>query len=300
MGDIDKERKEAKEEVESLKRLDKKVLKEGGLIAQNDPDYFAIRLKVPVGRITPDQLRKVADVAEKEGRGYVHLSSRQGVEIPWIDKERMLDVVEDLKTAELYAGSCGPRVRNITGCPGSERCSFAQIETGELGKRISDKYVGQKAPHKFKISLSGCTNMCSDPVVNDFGIVGRTRPRLVPEKCTGCGLCVRVCRGKSITLEDNGIPEIDRDTCIDCGFCVLHCPSDAMEKEEHGYTIYIGGRMGRYPQLGKEIIRFASEEQLFDILEKTLQYFREFGREQERLSEVLERNGTEHFRDYVL
>ncbi len=284
-----------------MKKVNKNVLKEGGLIAQRDPDHYAIRLKVPVGRITPDQLRKIADVAEKEGRNYVHISSRQGIEIPWIHIDKMFDVVEDLQTAELYAGSCGPRVRNVTGCPGTECCSFAQIDTGKLGKKLSDRFVGQQVPHKFKISLSGCTNFCSNPLINDVGITGRIKPKLIPEKCTGCGLCVRVCRTKSIALEDNDIPVIDEESCIDCGFCVLHCPSDALVKEEEGYSIFIGGKMGRnQPHFGKELVRFASEDDIFDIIEKTLQYFRRFGNAQERLTEVLAREGFEHYKNYVL
>lgn len=283
-----------------MKKVNKNVLKEGGLIVQRDPDHYAIRLKMPVGRITPDQLRKVAEVAEKEGRGYVHISTRQGLEIPWIPMEKMFDIVEDLQKADLYAGSCGPRVRNVTGCPGAECCSFAQIDTWELGKELSDRFVGQKVPHKFKISLSGCTNFCSNPLINDVGITGRIKAKLVPENCTGCGLCVRVCRTKSIVLEDNGIPEIDKESCIDCGFCVLHCPSEAIEKEEEGYSVYIGGKMGRKPHFGEELVRFATEEELFEIIEKTLQYFREFGNAQERLTEVLAREGFEHYKAYVL
>ncbi len=284
-----------------MKKQNKNVLKEGGLIVQRDPDHYAIRLKVPVGMITPEQLRKVADVAEKEGRNFVHISSRQGLEIPWIPMDKMFDIVEDLGKVGMHAGSCGPRVRNVTGCPGIECCTFAQIDTVTLGKELSDRFVGQTAPHKFKISLSGCTNFCSNPLINDVGITGRVKPRLVVDNCNGCGLCVRVCRTKSIVLEDNGVPEIDMDTCIDCGFCVQHCPVGAIEKEEEGYSIFIGGKMGRnQPHIGKELVRFATQEELLDIVEKTLKYFREFGEAQQRLTEVLAKYGFDHYKEHVL
>jgi len=298
-----KESKESRQQIRRgirMKKVNKNVLKEGGLIIQSDPDYYAIRLKMPSGRITPDQLRKVAEVAEKEGRGHAHISSRQGIEIPWIPMEKMFDVVEDLAKSDLYAGSCGPRIRNVTACPGSETCPFAQIETQELGIKISEKYVGKKAHHKFKISVSGCTNFCSNPLINDIGIIGRVRPKLFPDRCNGCGICVRVCRTSSIKLEDNDMPVIDYDSCIDCGFCVQHCPVNAIEKEEEGYSIYVGGKMGKVPHIGKEIIRFATEEELFEIIEQILSYYREFGNVQERFTEVLARNGLHHLEDYVL
>ena len=66
----------------ATQRIDFNELKSGGFIKQNQKDLFTVRLKVPGGRITPDKMMKIAEVAKKYSRmGYCHLSFRQSVEI---------------------------------------------------------------------------------------------------------------------------------------------------------------------------------------------------------------------------
>ena len=63
------------------------ALKKGGFMRQKQKNCFSMRLKVVGGQVTAGQLAAVAEIAEKYGHGYVHLTSRQGIEIPFIDRK---------------------------------------------------------------------------------------------------------------------------------------------------------------------------------------------------------------------
>ena len=85
--------------------VDYATLKKGGFMRQKQKNNFSLRLRTVGGHMSAEQLAKVAEVAEKYGEGYVHLTSRQGVEIPFIK----LDQIEEVKNA-LAEGMLFPSV----------------------------------------------------------------------------------------------------------------------------------------------------------------------------------------------
>lgn len=76
------------------------------------------------GTLTAKQLAVVSEVAEIYGKGYVHLTSRQGVEIPFIKLEQIDEVKDALAKGGVVPGVCGPRVRTVTACQG--RCGLSE------------------------------------------------------------------------------------------------------------------------------------------------------------------------------
>ena len=63
---------------------------------QKQKGYGSLRLAVVGGNLTAENIKTVAEVAEKYGRGYVHMTSRQGIEIPFIKVEELAEVKEAL------------------------------------------------------------------------------------------------------------------------------------------------------------------------------------------------------------
>jgi dissimilatory sulfite reductase (desulfoviridin) alpha/beta subunit len=271
-----------------------------GILAQEQKDYVTLRLLVSPGYLSSEQLRALADVAESEGNGKIILTSRKGVQIPWIRFENANDVSNKLEMVGLPPGSCGRKVRTIMTCAGTDRCPFVLYNVDELCNKINQKHYGSKTPTKFKTSLAGCPNSCSNVFINDFGVIGAEIPRLIKEKCIKCGSCARLCRGNAIDLGLDGLPLINFDDCIQCGWCIMNCPSGALVSDKKGFSIIVGGKSGRVPLLGTKIAELVSEEELFDILDKTLQYFWKYAEGRERLATVLGRNGIEHFKKEVL
>lgn len=137
-------------------KADYAALKKGGYMRQKQKGYGSLRLAVIGGNLTAENIKKVAEVAEKYGRGYVHMTSRQGIEIPFIKVEELAEVKEELAKDGVGTGVCGPRVRTITACQGSEVCPSGCIDTYTLAQELDARYFGRELPHKFKFGVTGC------------------------------------------------------------------------------------------------------------------------------------------------
>ena len=95
-----------------MAKVDYATLKKGGFMRQKQKNNFSLRLACVGGALTAENLKKIAEVAEKYGDGYVHLTSRQGVEIPFIK----LDDIDDV-TADLAKGGCRPHLHPLSELP---------------------------------------------------------------------------------------------------------------------------------------------------------------------------------------
>ena len=112
--------------------VDYKELKKGGFMRQKQKDNFSMRLKSVGGHFTAQQLGTIQQVAEQFGKGYVHLTSRQGIEVPFIQLKDIEKVKETLLAGGVQVGVCGPRVRTITACQGNAVCASGLIDTVHL------------------------------------------------------------------------------------------------------------------------------------------------------------------------
>jgi dissimilatory sulfite reductase (desulfoviridin) alpha/beta subunit len=273
-----------------------------GILGQRQRGYAVVRLNT-AGRITSKQFRKLYEVAKDLGKGYALITMRKGIELPWIKKEMVRECVWRLEETDLRPGSSGREVRSIVTCAGEGRCPFFRGGMGSLVAEIGARYYGRSMPSKFDITLCGCPNYCSHPYLNDVGIIGKARPKINREKCIGCGQCVRLCRGDrggAIMQRSVDPPLVDYEKCIECGWCIANCPTGAMEAEKEGCTIIVGGRGGAKPKLAVELVKIVSEEEALEILGRIFNYVKEHSKHNERLSDLIEREGLERFKEYVL
>jgi len=277
--------------VASTSNLDE--LKRVGIIGQKQKDYYLIRLRTVGGDMTVEELSTVARVSKKYGRGQVHLTTRQGVEIHNIHVDELQSAREELEQNGIVLGVCGPRGRGIVACPGSATCTSGIIETKELAADLDAVYFRQQAPHKFKIGVSGCPNNCSKPVENDVGVMGGVLPGWGREACISCKLCISICPARAIEQRDNDLV-LDSDKCILCGLCIRNCPSSAWTAQKTGYTLYLGGTMGKKPRLGtKAKALIESKEELLRYIRKAFDFYLAQGRKKERFGHTLDRIGVE-------
>jgi len=278
--------------------VDYKALKNGGFMRQIQKDSFSLRLKVVGGNLTADQLITIAEISKTYGDGRVHLTSRQGVEIPFIKLENVEEVKAGLEAGGVNTGVCGPRVRTVTACQGSAICPSGCIDTYPLACEISERYFGRQLPHKFKFGVTGCMNNCLKAEENDFGIKGGYDISWDRQACTLCGVCVKACRTGALTQTDTGIL-LEESRCNNCGRCVKSCPFDAW-KGEPGYILSFGGTFGNLIAKGEEILPIIRDrEVLFRVADAALAFFDEYGVPGERFRTAIDRAGWDTFREKI-
>ena len=73
-----------------MAQVDYAALKKGGFMRQKQKGYFSLRIQVVGGNLTAENIKAVSEVAEQYGKGYVHMTSRQGIEIPFIRFEVLI------------------------------------------------------------------------------------------------------------------------------------------------------------------------------------------------------------------
>ncbi|MGA2162300.1 MAG: 4Fe-4S binding protein [Methanoregula sp.] len=271
----------------------------GGVITERDPDFTTIRIRVPAGILTTEQLRGIAKIAKRYGTGVVHCTTRQSVEIPHVNPAVLKRLAQQLEKNGTPVGSEKDEVVNIISCPGTERCKYANIDTISLAKRIDEKLFGKVMPVKMRIGLSGCPNACTSPMLNEIGIIGRIRPIRTPGLCTGCGSCVQYCKEDAIRIR-NGISELDEEKCVQCGMCVKSCSFNLLKSLHTHYLITVGGRRGRHPKIGRELMTVETEDQVLFAVEKIIDWVYRRAWSGRLLSEQLDELHFGKFRDEIL
>lgn len=275
------------------------ALKKGGFMRQKQKDCFSLRIQVVGGNLTSENIKTIAEVADKYGKGYVHMTSRQSVEIPFIHVEDIEKVRAELAEGGVKPGACGASVRTITACQGSEICLSGCIDTYGLAKELDEHFSGRELPHKFKIGVTGCQNNCLKAEENDLGIKGGMEVKWIEDKCIHCGACEKVCRQGAITCTGTEFL-IDTAKCSHCGRCVKSCPTDAWEGES-GYIVSFGGLFGNKIYKGEQLLPIIKDkETLFRVSDAALTFFEENAKPSERFRLTLQRVGEEEFRQKIL
>jgi ferredoxin-nitrite reductase len=138
---------------------------------------FMLRVKIPGGRLSPDQLRAIADVSERYGRGDAELSTRQCIQLHWLELAALPQVLDALDGSGLnLAGGCGDTVRNITGCPLQGLAHDELFDCSDVVQAAADFFYGNPdyadLPRKHKITITSCAYACSAPEINCIALVG--------------------------------------------------------------------------------------------------------------------------------
>ena len=149
------------------------MLKDGekGAVLQRDKETFAIAPHMPCGVVTPDQLRKLADAAEKYNAAAVKITSAARIAIVGIREDDIDAAWNDIGIPPGHAvGLC---VRSIKACPGTTFCRIGQQDSLGMGMKLDEKYHGMELPSKTKIGVSGCNNQCAENCIKDIGLLGK-------------------------------------------------------------------------------------------------------------------------------
>ncbi len=283
-------------------KIDLGNLKAGGFIKERGKDLFTVRLRVPGGRMSIARLKKIAEVADKFGGEFVHLSVRQSIELININYKDFDAVVEELGESSQKVASCGARIRVPVACGGCEYNPNGLIDSQKSALEVDEKLFGTATGHhKFKVAFAGCPFDCPKSATNDIGFQGAVYPQLDLSACIGCGLCAKSCVPKAIVMGDDNKPVFSDAPCIWCGDCVKVCPTSAWSEQKRGYTVRIGGKWGRNPLVGTLFATFLPEEQVIPFISSVLDWYKvkAEGKGRVRLGDTIIAEGTGSLLDHL-
>jgi sulfite reductase beta subunit-like hemoprotein len=138
---------------------------------------FMLRIKLPSGHLEPAQLRAIGEVSNRYGKGDGELSTRQCIQLHWLQLAALPQVFEELDAVGLTtAGACGDAVRNITGCPVQGLGADDLFDATAVVEGAISVFYGTEEysdlPRKHKITISACPDGCNAPEINCIALVG--------------------------------------------------------------------------------------------------------------------------------
>lgn len=275
-----------------------------GFLHNRGTDTFSARAVSKNGTMTAQQLKSLAECAEKYGNGRVAITSRLQVEMPGIHLEDVENVRQFALDAGLVIGGTGAKIRPLTACKGTT-CVYGNADTQGICAQLYDRFFvgwGNVAlPHKFKIAVGGCPNSCMKPSLNDFGIEAHRLPVYDLEKCRGCKKCfiAQKCPMRAIEVVE-GKMRVEESLCTKCGVCIEKCPFGVTPPvTKPVFAIFVGGTWGKHTRMGTRLNRFYEREELETVLEKTLLWFKENAYVKERLGAAIDRVGVDAFEQAI-
>ncbi|WP_291319322.1 NAD(P)/FAD-dependent oxidoreductase [Desulfonatronospira sp.] len=151
------------------------MLKDGekGAILQNDKKTYAIAPHLPCGVVSPDTLRRIADVAEKYNCAALKVTSAARIAMVGLKEEDIDSAWNDLGIPP--GAAVGVCVRSVKACPGTTFCRLGQQDSLNVGLELDRKYHGMKLPGKLKFGVSGCPNQCAETCIKDIALVGKKK-----------------------------------------------------------------------------------------------------------------------------
>jgi anaerobic sulfite reductase subunit C len=296
--------------------LNTKKIKKNAFRVTKVRGLTASRIRVPGGHMDAELLSKIQEISQKYGDGTIHLTTRQGFEVPGIkyeDMDRVNELLQpiieklDINQEVEGKGYTAAGTRNVSSCIGNNVCPYGNYNTTNLAKKI-DKAIFPNDLH-FKVALTGCPNDCIKARTNDFGIIGMTEPQYNADKCVSCGACLRACKKKSVDALKSINYKIVRneEKCIGCGECVINCPTGAWTRsKEKYYKLVIMGRTGKKnPRLAEDFLIWSDEESIIKIILNTYKFVEQYIDKdapggKEHIGYIIDRVGFDEYKKCVL
>ena len=122
------------------------------------------------GLTTSDELRRIADVADKYQVPTIKVTGGQRIDLLGIKKEDLPGIWKDLDMPSGHA--YGKSIRTVKTCVGSEHCRFGTQRSMDMGVALERMLFGMYSPHKVKLAVSGCPRNCAEAGIKDVGIIG--------------------------------------------------------------------------------------------------------------------------------
>ncbi|HEX8521205.1 MAG TPA: hypothetical protein VF669_03045 [Tepidisphaeraceae bacterium] len=146
---------------------------------QRQAGYATVTITCPLGDLTSNQMRAIADLAQKYAGDSIRTTVEQNLVLRWVPEDRVVDLYNELKPLGLGEPGAGTIV-DVTSCPGTDTCKLGIASSRGLAGELSQRFAAQQATlHEavkgLRIKISGCFNSCGQHHVADIGFYGNSR-----------------------------------------------------------------------------------------------------------------------------
>jgi dissimilatory sulfite reductase alpha subunit len=269
---------------------------------------------------TADAIRTLCDIWERHGSGLTNMHGATGdlVFLGTVTDE-IEPIFKELTEQGFDLGGSGSDLRTPSCCVGPARCEWACYDTlnltYELTQHFQDELHRPAFPYKFKIKCAGCPNDCVASVArSDMSIIGTWRDDIRIDQAevqayakSGmkiekdvCGNCPTKCiewDGKMLT--------IDNSNCVKCMHCINVMPKALRPGTDRGATLLLGAKapIVEGALLASVLVPFIKLEppykELYDLLERIWEFWGEYGKNRERVGELVQRVGLGNFLEAI-
>jgi ferredoxin-nitrite reductase len=166
---------------EAIDEPDLERLKWWGIFfRKHTPGHFMMRIRITNGITSAAQLRAIARIANRSGRGVADITTRQQIQLRWItmrDVPAILDELRGVGLASLQTGM--DNIRNVVGCPVAGLTPNELLDASPAARAFTGRFVGDPAytnlPRKFNVTITGCRENCTHAETQDLALVPATR-----------------------------------------------------------------------------------------------------------------------------
>ena len=166
-----------------------------GIYGQRQPGVQMIRIKIPFGGLTANQLRRIADLADTYATGVGHVTTRQDIQLHFVLLKDVGTIMRRLAEVDVTTReACANTVRNVTACHLAGICRGEVFDVTPYAKTVAlhllRNPLNQSLPRKFKIAFSGCSHDCALTPIHDIGLLAAKREdgTIGFRMCVGGGL----------------------------------------------------------------------------------------------------------------
>jgi sulfite reductase (ferredoxin) len=151
-----------------------------GIYGQRQPGVQMVRVKIPFGGITANQLRRLAELADRYATGVGHVTTRQDIQMHFVELKHVPTIMRGLAEVGLTTReACANTVRNVTACHLAGVCQGEVFDVTPYAKTVAYHLLrnplNQSMPRKFKIAFSGCAHDCALTPIHDIGLLAVKR-----------------------------------------------------------------------------------------------------------------------------
>jgi sulfite reductase beta subunit len=282
-------------------------------VADGGDEVWTVRAGTP-RQMGVDTIRKLCDIADEYGEGYVRFTIRSNIEFMVSAQEKVQPLIDKLQGEGFPIGGTGNSVSMIAHTQGWLHCDIPASDGSGVVKALMDElyeeFIHERMPNRVRISTSCCQINCggqADIAIN----VQHTKPPkinhdLVSSVCERPAVVARCPVAAIRPALVNGKPslEVDEIKCICCGACYPPCPPMQINHPEHSkLAIWVGGKNSNArtrPSFQKLVAAGLPNNpprwpEVAVVVKKILLAYKEDGRDWERMSEWIDRIGWPRF-----